>query len=154
MDTFEKDLLGVRPALHKFAMKLSKNSATAEDLVQETMYRALSKRHQFDGDNITAWTFVILRNLFYTMHRVKYREVEDPEGLIAAKLAGPDDQHVKLETDEMMTALAGLPATYRKTVSRIALGDTYRQIAAADCVPVGTVKSRTFRAREMLKELA
>src|SRR4051812_17425072 len=75
------------PSLRAFAMSLCSNPDYADDLVQETLLRGLSKIHLFErGTNLEAWLFKILRNQFYSAYRKRRREVEDPEQTYAQKV--------------------------------------------------------------------
>src|SRR3712207_9462425 len=80
-------LLQAIPSLRAFAISLTGNIDQADDLVQEAMVRGLTYIDQFQpGTNIQAWLFTILRNQFHTFYRKRRREVEDPDGGIAARL--------------------------------------------------------------------
>ena len=84
------ELLAAIPSLRAFAMSLSGNIDRADDLVQETLVKAWSNLGSFtEGTNMSAWLFTILRNLFYSEYRKRRREVADPEGQIAGRLAPP-----------------------------------------------------------------
>lgn len=157
-------------ALYNLARWLTHDPAEAEDLVQETYLRALKAIHQFQpGTNLRAWLFQILRNTFFTLVKRRGREpdVLDPEvmdrmvarggssfGQAAppdTRLAGPPDGTAGLD---LVAALNRLPEEYRAVVLLADLED-FRMAEIAqimDC-PVGTVKSRLFRARAILKEL-
>jgi RNA polymerase sigma-70 factor, ECF subfamily len=151
-------------ALYNLARWLARDPVEAEDLVQETYLRAIRAAHQFQtGTNLRAWLFQILRNTFYTQYKRKGREPEayDPEvldrmphssGSVAAddRLAGPPDGAAGVD---LTAALGRLPEEYRTVVLMADLEDfTMGEIAAVMECPVGTVKSRLFRARGMLKE--
>src|SRR5512140_1253355 len=84
----KEDLLRSVPALRAFAMSLCGNPDRADDLVQETLLKAWAGRASFTpGTNVSAWLFTILRNVFYSDHRKRRREVEDAEGQLASRLA-------------------------------------------------------------------
>ncbi|MGE5848502.1 MAG: sigma-70 family RNA polymerase sigma factor [Candidatus Methylomirabilota bacterium] len=152
-------------ALYNLARWLTHDPVEAEDLVQETYLRALRGAHLFQpGTNLRAWLFQILRNTFFTLYKRKGREpdVLDPEvldGLPAAvgatgsgeRLAGPRDGTAGLD---LTAALSRLPEEYRSVVLLADLEDfSMVEIARIMDCPVGTVKSRLFRARAILKEL-
>jgi RNA polymerase sigma-70 factor (ECF subfamily) len=152
-------------ALYNLARWLSHDPAEAEDLVQETYLRALRGTHLFQpGTNLRAWLFQILRNTFFTLYKRKGREpdVLDPEvldGLPAAawatdsgeRLAGSRDGTAGLD---LTAALNRLPEEYRSVVLLADLEDfSMAEIARIMDCPVGTVKSRLFRARAILKGL-
>ena len=94
---FIDEFMSSIPNLRGFAISLTKNVDRAEDLVQDTVLKALSKRESFqEGTNLRAWLFTILRNNFFSTHRKKGREVEDAEGAHAATMVSIPDQHDKL----------------------------------------------------------
>src|SRR3954463_6188520 len=79
-------ILAAIPSLRAFALSLTGRSEQADDLVQDTILRGLANLDRFEpGTNLQAWLFTILRNQFHSAYRKRRREVEDPEGLIAAK---------------------------------------------------------------------
>ena len=157
-------------ALYNLARWLTHDPAEAEDLVQETYLRAFRAIHQFHpGTNLRAWLFQILRNTFFTLYKRKGREPEavDPDVIDAlpsrglsefgrengreSGLAGPPDGTAGLD---LMTALNRLPEEYRSVVLMADVEDfSMGEIAGIMDCPVGTVKSRLFRARAILKEL-
>src|SRR5882724_11876640 len=91
-------LLAARPSLRAFAISLCGNVDRADDLVQETLLRAIANINSFQpGTNMGAWLFTILRNLFRSEYRKRRREVEDPEGKYEAGLKSLPDQMDKIE---------------------------------------------------------
>ena len=148
-------------ALHNLARWLVRDPAEAEDLVQETYLKALRAAHQFQpGTNLRAWLFQILRNTFYTQFRRKTREPEamDPEVLerLAHPSGGvPPNEHLAGSAGlDLTAALNRLPEDYRSVVLLADLEDfTMEEVAAIMECPVGTVKSRLFRARGILRQL-
>jgi len=152
-------------ALYNLARWLARDPTEAEDLVQETYLRAIRAAHQFQpGTNLRAWLFQILRNTFFTRYKRKGREPEvmDPEVLdrmstlegptgVENRLAGPQDGTAGLD---LTAALKRLPEAYRSVVLLADVEDfSMGEIARIMDCPVGTVKSRLFRARAILKEL-
>src|SRR3954471_17128819 len=80
-------LLAAVPGLRAFAISLCGQADRADDLVQDTLLRALSNLHRFEpGTNLNAWLFTILRNLFHSEYCKRRREVEDPDGSYAGRL--------------------------------------------------------------------
>ncbi len=152
---FSRLLLAVVPELHAFALSLTHDGIWADDLVQETLLRAWSGAEQFqEGSNIRAWLFTILRNLFYTEHRRRRREVGDPQGKKAARLRICPDQPSHLEFEDVRTALNSLvPANWEALILVRAQGLSYEEAAEVCGVAVGTIKSRVSRARVHLMEL-
>jgi RNA polymerase sigma-70 factor (ECF subfamily) len=157
--TLEPDLrealLGAVPSLRAFAISLSGHIDRADDLVQDTLLRALANIDRFErGTNLNAWLFTILRNLFHSEYRKRRREVEDPDGGYAATLRSAPDQHSHLDFEDLRAALAKLPPDQREALLLVgAQGFSYEDAAGICGCAVGTVKSRVNRARKRLAEL-
>ncbi|MCC2650049.1 MAG: polymerase subunit sigma-70 [Microvirga sp.] len=141
--------------LRAFAISLTRDVHQAEDLVQETVLKAISKQEKFEADtNLQAWLFTILRNLFFSGHRKAQREVEDADGGHAARLVTIPDQEDRLAIQDLEAALARLPQEQRVAILLVAAeGMAYEEVAEALGVKLGTVKSRVNRARNRLAEL-
>jgi RNA polymerase sigma-70 factor (ECF subfamily) len=152
LSKFEADMLAELPKMQRLANKLCKNPTEAEDLVQETVYRALKYRHQFkDGTVIGAWMWTIMRNYFTGQRRKVRREIEDPNGEIAQELLVTlPEQFVKLEAQETLELVQSLSDAFRTPLLMAADGASYREMVSELLLPEGTVKSRIFRGREML----
>ena len=104
-------VLATVPSLRAFAISLSGNIDRADDLVQETLLRALAHIDSFEpGTNMPAWLFTILRNLFRSEYRKRRREVEDADGRYADTLKSNPEQTGRVEFEEFRTALDKLPA--------------------------------------------
>jgi RNA polymerase sigma-70 factor (ECF subfamily) len=148
-------VLAAVPSLRAFAISLSGNVDRADDLVQETLLRALVNIDSFEpGTNLSAWLFTILRNLFRSEYRKRRREVEDGDGTYAESLKSQPEQEARVEFREFRTALAKLPPDQREALILVgASGFSYEEAAGiCDCA-VGTIKSRVNRARTRLAEL-
>ena len=143
------------PSLRAFAISLSGNVDRADDLVQETLLRALAKIDSFEpGTNLPAWLFTILRNVFRTEYRKRRREVEDSNGRHAETLKTYPEQHSHIDFKELQQALGKLPASQREGLILVgASGFSYKEAAEICGCAVGTVKSRVHRARVTLAEL-
>jgi RNA polymerase sigma-70 factor, ECF subfamily len=152
---FEHELLAALPSLRSFALSLAGDVDRANDLVQETVLRALDRRATFQpGTNLMAWLFTILRNAFYTDHRKRSREVEDVDGIFAERLRTCPDQLEKLHFQDLQAALARLSPEQRQVLLLIgADGMRYDEAAVVCNVAIGTIKSRANRARARLAEL-
>ena len=148
-------MLGAVPSLRAFAISLSGNVDRADDLVQETLLRAMANIDSFQpGTNMSAWLFTILRNLFRSEYRKRRREVEDSDGSYAESLKSHPEQHSRVEFEEFRTALAKLPPDQREALILVgASGFSYEEAAAICECAVGTIKSRVNRARTRLAEL-
>src|ERR1700675_806000 len=153
-DSLRDDILASVPSLRAFAISLSGNGDRADDLVQETLLRAIANIDSFQpGSNLPAWLFTILRNLFRSEYRKRRREVEDADGNYAETLTSHPEQHSRVEFEEFRVALAKLPPDQREALVLVgASGFSYEEAAAiCDCA-VGTIKSRVNRARTRLSE--
>jgi RNA polymerase sigma-70 factor, ECF subfamily len=143
------------PHLRAFAMSLAGNADQADDLVQEAIVRGLGHIEQFQpGTNMQAWLFTILRNQFHTAYRKRKREVEDPEGGYAARLAVPPEQMRHLDVEDLKAALTKLPVEQREALLLVtAQGFSYEEAAEICRTKIGTIKSRVHRARTELAKL-
>lgn len=152
--SFRADLLAALPNLRGFAMSLVVNSTRADDLVQETLLKAWKNQDRFmPGTNLIAWLFTIMRNHFYTECRKTKREVEDADGVEAAKIITLPTQEHGIELEKVWAILAKLPPTQREALLLVAgQGMTYQAAAALLGTQTGTMKSRVSRARAFLAE--
>jgi RNA polymerase sigma-70 factor (ECF subfamily) len=148
-------MLAAVPSLRAFAISLSGNVDRADDLVQETLLRAIANIDSFQpGTNMSAWMFTILRNLFRSEYRKRRREVEDTDGSYAESLTSHPEQGSHLEFKEFRAALAKLPPDQREALILVgASGFSYEEAAAICECAVGTIKSRVNRARTRLADL-
>ena len=148
-------MLDAIPNLRAFAISLSGKVDRADDLVQETLLRAMANISSFQpGTNMSAWLTTILHNLFRSEYRKRRYEVQDPDGLHFDSLIVPPEQHSRLEFDEFRGALARLPPDQREALLLVgACGFSYEEAAAICETPVGTIKSRVNRARTHLSKL-
>jgi RNA polymerase sigma-70 factor (ECF subfamily) len=158
-EEFRRQALQHVDALHNLAVYLTRNGSEAEDLVQETYVRAMRFSHRFQpGTHMRAWLFQILRNTFLTFYRLREREsalsedgVPEGRGPMFHDAPGQDGQSMGVHTD-LERALARLPEEFKTPlllaeVEGLPLEDVARIM---DC-PIGTVKSRIFRAKERLR---
>lgn len=149
------ELLAAVPSLRAFAISLCGKVDRADDLVQDTLMRALANIHRFQrGTNLNAWLFTILRNLFHSEFRKRKREVEDPDGNYAANLVSRPEQGAHLDFEDFRAALAQLPDDQREALLLVgASGFSYEEAAEICECAVGTIKSRVNRARTRLAEM-
>lgn len=156
LDPKTRDLmLAATPNLRAFAYSLCGNPDRADDLVQETLTRAIAKIDHFTpGTNLNAWLFTILRNHFRSEYRKRRREVEDVDGKYADQMVSRPAQIGRIEFQELRDALATLPYSQREALILVgASGFSYEEAAAISGCAVGTIKSRVNRARARLAEL-
>ncbi len=142
--------------LKKFAMRLTKNEANAEDLLQNTILRAYEKKDLFkEGSNVFSWTSKIMYNLFVSDYRrkVKFESQYDPEPAINAMTANIDhDDHMMLQ--EVGEAMNRLSPEHREILIMVSVqGMKYEEASEKLNIPVGTVRSRLSRARNMLMDM-
>src|SRR6187397_3701207 len=148
-------MLAAVPSLRAFAISLCGNVDRADDLVQETLLRAMANIDSFQpGTNMSAWLFTILRNLFRSEYRKRRREVEDADGSYAETLKTQPEQTSHIEFKEFSAALSKLPDDQREALILIgASGFPYEEAAEICGCAVGTIKSRVSRARSRLQEV-
>ena len=149
---YNEEILPCVPDLSRTALRLTRGTALADDLVQETLTRAWQARASFrPGTNARAWTHRILFNTYINHYRKKKREREALQELRGISLTVSRAAHDGFG-DEVAAALAALQPEFREAVELVDLGDLSYQDAAdrLDC-PVGTVMSRLHRGRKRLR---
>ena len=125
-DSLRDDILASVPSLRAFAISLSGSGDRADDLVQETLLRALANIDSFQpGSNLPAWLFTILRNLFRSDYRKRRREVEDADGSYAKTLKAQPAQNAHLEFEEFRVALDKLPLAEMQKVEPAITNDVF-----------------------------
>jgi RNA polymerase sigma-70 factor (ECF subfamily) len=157
--SFSRGLVQLAPELRGRALRLSGNAATADDLVQDTIERALRFRAQYQvGTNLRAWVYQILFSVFVTRYRRTRREKNalrelaiDPNAWTSPRFdAGPSAFGLTPTTRHKLDAM---PKAFRAVVEMVDLEErSYREAAERLGVPVGTVMSRLHRGRKMLAE--
>ena len=149
MATFGQKVEAAIPALRRYARSLTRDADTADDLVQDTLVRALRSEHLFQGDEIRSWLYTILTNLNRNRLRSLSRRpvLSSLEDNDAPDLAGPEAGGRDIER-----ALAMLVEEQRSALLLVVLeGLSYREVAEVQGVPIGTVMSRLARARVQIK---
>ena len=168
--TFADQAMEYMPSLYTAALRMTRNPADAEDLVQETYLKAYRAFHTFqEGTNLKAWLYRILTNTFINAYRSKKRkpeqsDIEDVEDLylyrrlggLEAAAAGRSAEEEVLEhfTDtEVKEAVESLPENFRMAVLLADVeGFSYKEIAEILDIPIGTVMSRLHRGRRALQK--
>ena len=152
---FEAEALPHLDRLFRLAMWFERNRSEAEDLVQETMMQALQSFHRFQpGTNCRAWLATILQNVRSNRRRARGRSplVDDPDDRIvqATPFVPPVSQ--ELTDEELLGALARIPVLFQEVIVLCDVEElTYKEIADALAIPLGTVMSRLHRGRALLR---
>ena len=151
-EAFKRELVKLIPHLRAFARTLAGEPAGADDLAQDAMMKAWDARNSFQmGTNMKAWTFMILRNQFYSEKRRSWRQSQLDQEAAERTLVAVDDPEAPVALDELRLSLAMLPAEQREALVLVGAGGFAYEEAAEICnCAVGTVKSRVSRARRAL----
>ena len=149
MGAFRTDVEAAVPALRRYARALTRDAELADDLVQDTLVRALRSEHLFHGGELRSWLYTILTNLNRNRlrslaRRPTHTPIDDND---APDMAGPEAGGRDIER-----ALAALVDDQRTALLLVVLeGLSYREVAEVQGVPIGTVMSRLARARMQIK---
>lgn len=156
---FNNMLLDNADFLRPFAVNLTKDTEAANDLYQETLYKALANHEKYNaGTNIRAWLFTIMRNIFINNYRRKAKQKtifdSTPEDyLINLKQSAiPNSAESNLRIKEINTAINHLPEIFKMPFLLYIDGYKYQEISDYLHEPLGTIKSRIHFARKLLKE--
>ena len=168
--TFAEDAMPLMDGLYSAAMRMTRNAADAEDLVQETYLKAFNAYERFEaGRNLKAWMYRILTNSYINAYRKKQRrpdesDIDDIEDLYLYRRLGGAESAVLSRSaedellemfgeDEVKLALEDLPEHYRMPILLADVeGFAYKEIAEILDVPIGTVMSRLHRGRKQLQK--
>lgn len=168
--TFAEDAMPLMDGLYSAAMRMTRNAADAEDLVQETYLKAFNAYERFEtGTNLKAWMYRILTNSYINAYRKKQRrpdefDIDDIEDLYLYRRLGGAESAVLSRSaedellemfgeDEVKLALEDLPEHYRMPILLADVeGFAYKEIAEILDVPIGTVMSRLHRGRKQLQK--
>jgi RNA polymerase sigma-70 factor (ECF subfamily) len=169
-DRFQRDVLPFLDQLYSAALRMTRNPADAEDLVQETFAKAFASFHQFkEGTNLKAWLYRILTNTFINSYRARKRrpeqtDIDDVEdlylyrrlgGLEAASVGRSAEEEVleHFTESDVKEAVEALPEQFRLAVLLADVeGFSYKEIADILDIPIGTVMSRLHRGRKALQK--
>lgn len=146
---FQRDLIALIPHMRAFARSLCGNAADADDLAQDAVAKAWKSRDSYQlGTNLKAWTFMILRNQFYSDKRRSWRSMPLDQEVAERTLVAYGNADDALALDDVRQALAMLPDAQREALIMVGAGGfSYEEAAEVMGVAVGTVKSRVSRAR-------
>jgi RNA polymerase sigma-70 factor (ECF subfamily) len=148
------DIASLLPELRAYARFLVRDRSKSDDLVQDTVVRALASMAQFQpGTSLKSWMFTILRNAFYEQTRRRRRE--DAAMALHAQTAGEGVQAHHGEITDLSQLLWSLPPLLREALVLVGAQEMTHEEAASICgVPVGTMRARVSRARQQLSKLA
>jgi RNA polymerase sigma-70 factor (ECF subfamily) len=156
MNEFHRDLENEIPRLRRYARALTRDTIRADDLVQETLARALRKEHLWQpGTDLRAWLFTMMHNLNVNEVRRAVRDqtsvdIDDCSRILVAT-ADPTGSR---QLNELDRAIARLPEDQRQIILLVGLeGMSYEDVAAILNIPIGTVRSRLSRGRELLRKI-
>lgn len=148
MNAFRESVEAMIPALRRYARALTRDADIADDLVQDTLVRALRSERLFLGGDIRSWLYTILTNLNRTRRRSLARKPQFTEFFDTAA----DASGTEAEGRDIARALATLPEEQRSVLLLVTLeGLSYREVANIQGAPIGTVMSRLARARAHVK---
>jgi RNA polymerase sigma-70 factor (ECF subfamily) len=152
-EAFRRELVALIPQLRAFARTLAGDPTAADDLAQDAMMKAWDARASFEiGTNMKAWTFMILRNQFYSEKRRSWRQAQLDQDAAERTLVAVDDPSGPIALDELRLGLGMLPPEQREALILVGAGGFAYEEAAEICgCAVGTVKSRVSRARRALQ---
>lgn len=155
---FDAALTGVQSTLKPIAMKLTRDTEAANDLIQETLLKALSNREKFsEGTNLKAWLYTIMKNTFITnYHRIVKRKTfidttDNLHYLNSSSHVTDNMANSKMALDEIGKAVQTLNYAYKTPFMMYFRGYKYHEIADILSIPIGTVKNRIHIARKELK---
>lgn len=156
---FENEALPYMPDLFRNAMRLTRKTSDAEDLVQETFFQALKSFHRYEvGTNCKAWLMTIMHNLNLKRHRTirAMALVDDGDETISATIPFESAIPEVLTEEGIISAMESVPAHFREVVILADVEEySYKEISSILDLPIGTVMSRIHRGRKLLRiELA
>ncbi len=151
-----REIIALLPDLRGFARFLVRDRVLADDVVQDTLVRALAALHQFEpGTNLKAWLFTIMRNQFYEQARRRKRETAAMDARFTGEEGNEPQQLARAQLHELQALIWRLPPLLREALILVGAQELSHDEAAAVCrVPVGTMKARLSRARAALVRLA
>lgn len=159
-ESFKQRLLGLQSNLLNFAYQLTTSRETAQDLVQDTTLKVLDNESKYvDNVNFKGWVFTIMRNIFINNYRKGVRsatvidQTEDLYHLNLPQESGLDTPEGSIAAGEISAAINSFSDDYRIPFSMHVAGYKYNEIAEHMNLPLGTVKSRIFFARQRLQKM-
>jgi RNA polymerase sigma-70 factor (ECF subfamily) len=149
---FEKKLVCHLASLQKSAWRFEKNHADCNDLVQDTLCRALEFQHKYDGSqNMEVWLFTIMKNLFIDRYRLRHHNFVSMSEIELEPLATMQpSQEWNIRVLEAQKNISLMPLAVRISLVQIGLGFSYQEVSEIISIDVNTIKSHVFRARQSL----
>lgn len=148
------DAVGLIPSLRAYAWVLTRSRQDVDDLVQETLTKAIANAHRFRaGTNLRAWLITIMRNTFLNQVAKRSRERTGAEDCASRMVSVPATQEWRMRGNEIIDAIMALPRYYREVlILVVVMGESYQSAAEICGITMGTVKSRVNRARSLVLE--
>lgn len=143
------------PTLYRVARRMVRSPEEAEDLVQQCLVKAFRAWDRFDGSHLRSWLIRILRNECASRHRSLAAQSQETELEETSAIEGPfwDEVTWRIDAEHVMRELDRLPDEYRTTLQLCDVEQfSYEEAAQAMAIPIGTVRSRLFRARAILRQ--
>ncbi|MGC3945267.1 MAG: RNA polymerase sigma factor [Chryseolinea sp.] len=157
---FNEALGAVLPALWGFSRRFTRDRDECDDLVQDTMLKALTYRHRYQHDvNLKGWLYTIMRNIFISHYHEKKRVTFSHDEAAGRRLSRIADDHtsnkpsVLMEMNEILTRVNTLRDDLRAPLEMSITGYKYHEIAETLEIPIGTVKNRIHHARLVLRDI-
>lgn len=148
----EAEIIAYIPALQKFAHRFHRMQSDVDDLVQDTLLKALGNLDKFqEGTSVKSWMFTIMRNGFCTKFARSKREQVGIDDVQSNRFSLQPEQEWRIQGQELEYAIASLHVDHRRAIDLVVIQGTSYEDAAAICdCPIGTIKSRVNRARASL----
>lgn len=152
--TLKEQVADLIPALRAFARTFTVDPTDGDDLVQETLVRALRSLDSFQpGTSLKSWLFTIMRNTYCTQYRKKVRESPGATDCVSLQLSTAPGQEWSIAESEVKAALSRLSEDQQQILVMVAgIGFSYEEAASVMNCAIGTIKSRLNRAREALAQ--
>jgi RNA polymerase sigma factor (sigma-70 family) len=158
-DEFTTKIAGLRPTLREFTWRFTRNREESQDLVQETILKALTYRDKFRADtNLKGWLFTIMRNTFINSYRKNQRVRMSHDDSADQYMLNVEDEHTfnrpadRMEFKEVWTNVNSIPDQFLIPFKMYITGYKYHEIAQHLDLPIGTVKNRIFQARKEVQK--
>lgn len=150
--TIQQEIVALIPALQRFAWRFHRTQTDVDDLVQETLLKALKSKHSFTpGTSLKSWMFTIMRNAHHTAYQKSKRTTVGTDNMEHRIPAAPFQQEWAVRKIEYDRALEAMPTVYRHVFHLVVEDGQAYDAAASECkISVGTVKSRINRAKHFL----